>query len=513
MSSINRNNIDSPVAIEFAENLYSFRKFEPIYEFIVQPKTPDEKALAAIEAKLIDANQKFMAREYQAAVTSYQEAQALIYSQLNPRFPPGRFVDFLYPQGPKIFDSLLSLSLEYMNVLPVQSPVDFVRPRVPLDATAVGSAAGIEKLGLQSKMLAGASALDTISDLQLAKRMREAGNTKAADFFANRARNTDPNAFQIFEQPTAPTGGPNPAAGTVGNLTQPSGLNLASLEFAPVRRAVFTPPVRTDLPKNATVERTLGLMVNNKTFTFTWNAGDAPPIDQLKTSIYAARVQTKTLADLLSIVRLAPSVAIDLPHSYSYEIPLGLAECYHALGDWTRAETYYFQTASYQFLNPAIEAPYLWLRLAMLYLDWGNTLFRVGDAPSALPIYSRVIQPNGTVPNTTLYSTASLASGANVAKQVIQNLGHVTALAVNPAIAAAIVEVNQQILKINGGLDYWGFWAPTIPIYSFEYLQSVAINFAQLAIETNGRDQSVEHAAPNPCRHLGPIVIKDRHNR
>jgi hypothetical protein len=40
----------------------------------------------------------------------------------------------------------------------------------------------------------------------------------------------------------------------------------------------------------------------------------------------------------------------------------------------------------------------------------------------------------------------------------------------------------QQIVKIQNGLDFWGHWRNTVPIWTFDYLQSVATNFAQLAI-------------------------------
>src|SRR5262249_19322792 len=55
-------------------------------------------------------------------------------------------------------------------------------------------------------------------------------------------------------------------------------------------------------------------------------------------------------------------------------------------------------------------------------------------------------------------------------------------LAVNPVIGALIVEIQAQILKIQNGLDFWGHRTNSVPIWTFEYLQSVAINFTQLAI-------------------------------
>jgi hypothetical protein len=163
-------------------------------------------------------------------------------------------------------------------------------------------------------------------------------------------------------------------------------------------------------------------------------------------------------------------------------IPLALAECYHALGDYTDAETQYLQAASYQYLNTTVEAPFLWARLATLYLDWGDALFRQGDAAGALPIYSRVINPDDSQPSSVLYTTASLQPGAAIAEQVLANLASITTLNLDPDIMSVIAAVRGQLAKISGGLDFWGFWTATVPIWTFDYLQGVAVNFAQLAV-------------------------------
>ena len=129
--------------------------------------------------------------------------------------------------------------------------------------------------------------------------------------------------------------------------------------------------------------------------------------------------------------------ALDLPHIYFYVIPLGLAECHHALGDYAAAETKYLEAAGYQYLNAAVEAPYLWSRLATLYLDWGNSFFRDDDAASALPYYERVIMSDDSVPAATLYQLAALKPGADVARVVLSALDHVSDINVDPAIATS----------------------------------------------------------------------------
>jgi hypothetical protein len=471
-------------ALKFAENYYSFRKYDTLYYKLVQPKTPDETALAAIEAKLVSANNLFAARQYQAAIDAYHEAQGLIYAQLDTSFQIGKYQAFPYPMAPGLFDSVLSLGVEYMNVITLQGPLSTVRPRVALDANQIAQARVMDQTGLAATQFTAPAANDTLADFQLSARLKAAGNNTASDFFLNRAKATDANTFQLLQK-TAEVTPAAPATPTARIAPQTlANFSVAANRFntLEVNTLLVT---RAQPPAAGAADRTVGLLLDDKPATFAWKAGDAPPLQQIKASVYTSRVQSTNLIDLYRPVVHPSDLAINLPHDYYYVIPLALAECFHALGDWTKAEASYFQAAAYQFLNAQIEAPYLFQRLTSLYLDWGNSLFRNGQPADALPIYSRVVMPNGSVPGSTLYSTVSLAPGANAAKLVIPKLGDLNALAalnVNPALASLIVEVWQQLTKIAGGLDFWGFWAPSVPIYTFDYLQSVAINFAQLAM-------------------------------
>ena len=124
------------------------------------------------------------------------------------------------------------------------------------------------------------------------------------------------------------------------------------------------------------------------------------------------------------------------PHDYYYVIPLALAECYQALGDYATAETYYLQAAGYACLNSTTEAPYVWIELANLYLDWGNSLFKAGEPTGELPIYSNVLTPGYTAPTSSLYTLPGLKPAWTVAQQAIASLSTVTTLNVNPQIAA-----------------------------------------------------------------------------
>jgi hypothetical protein len=50
------------------------------------PRTPDQSAIADIDDKLAMAHNQYVARQYWNAIQSYQDAQALIYAQLDAGF-------------------------------------------------------------------------------------------------------------------------------------------------------------------------------------------------------------------------------------------------------------------------------------------------------------------------------------------------------------------------------------------------------------------------------------------
>jgi hypothetical protein len=503
-------------AIRFAENVYSFRATERLFDSAVSRTTPGRAALADIEAKLVTANNEFLARRYLEAITAYNQAAALIYGQINPRFPPEIKVQYeRLPQRAELFDAFLSVGLEWMNVGLINETSGGVRPRVQVNADLFGDATKFDQLGIVSTRLSNPKTAGAVADYEYSQTLAEAGNPKAAQFFQARAKEADANAVNVLDKalapapvaPVQPPGlferilrnagliGTNANTNGRGTAVTPNTLNTTSDGVLNGNRLVSaTTAARTDsqatavmrnastLPPEFTTERSFGTLVDAQPLSFRWNAGDAPPLAQVRREYYEARVVSQSFIIGGRATVVPSDLALDLPHLYFYIIPLGLAECYHALGDFARAESLYFRAASYQFLNAAAEAPYVWQRLATLYLDWGNSFFRDDQPEEALPIYSRVITLDAAVPASTLYTTVSLKPGADAARLVIANLDNVLTLTGNPQISAVVVEVWQQVLKIKGGLDYWGFWTNSVPIWTFDYLQNAASNFTQLAI-------------------------------
>jgi len=490
------------MAAKFVENYYSVRSSTSLIDSAIVGGSPETATLASIEATLASANAAFLARQYQTAIDEYQSAAGQIYGLIDPSFLTPGGSGFNLPTSPALFPSLLSAAAEYLNVLPVNTPTPAPRSRVPIDPNLLAATALVDQTGIVSSQLSSPKAVGALSDWQLAKNYTAQGMTQAAAFYQQRAKAADPDLVGVLGQlpataappGTAPAEVAAPKAGGSGPTTT-SAIPVSSIAEPIISKTptIIDHPVipvtaKVPLPPPLIQTRSASTLVAGKLAQFSWAAGSGPPTEPITSSLYAARVTLTALPDVLLAPQQPADVALALPHDYYYVIPLALAECYQALGEYATAETYYLQAAGYAYLNATIEVPYVWIGLANLYLDWGNSLFKGGDPASALPVYSKVLTPDMKPPSSSLYTLPGLKPAWTVAQQVIASLSTVTTLNVNPQIAAVIVDVQQQLIKISAGLDFWGVWAPAVPIWTFDYLQQVAINFAQLAISA---EQSV----------------------
>jgi hypothetical protein len=472
----------------FLENVYSFR-FD-VSRLLVRPAGASQAQLEAITQALDRANSLYNQRRYQDAIAAYQAVGDLVYALLVPGWPIG-VSPIPRPLDPRLFTPLLSASAEWLNVVG-PDPVDpAVRGRIAPDPAVIGPSAAFAELGIRTAQLASPTSRSAAADLLLAQRFAAQGNTAAASFFLQRSVATDAMAASSLFA-TA-----HPAAALHTAALAPAGVEATHTTPAAPAGPAAVPAITVEmltapdlvLKPAATSDRTVGIVVQEKPVQFAWKGGDAPPVQAVADQYYGARMHASSLVDLVPVVASASDVALNLPHIYYYVVPLGLAECYHALGDYEAAQGAYLQTAGYQFLNPTIEAPFLWQRLASLYLDWGNTLFKADQPTAALPIYQNVMNPDGSAPASTLYTLANLKPGADAARTALQNMAAIiadpsktAALGLNPITTGILLDIHQQLVKIAAGLDFWGHWHSTVPIWTFDYLQSMAINFAQLAI-------------------------------
>jgi hypothetical protein len=451
---------------------YSFRKIKAVIDVV----TPDNRTLAAIEQLLVTAGEAYRTRHYQDAIDLYQQARSMIWSQLFPL----TVLDERRAWTTDLRRGLMSYSVEWLNVLPIEQPTAGVRPREAVDINA-GPVLGLTSPNVDAK------SSGAVADLNLAASLEARGNTGSAKFFRERARTIAPVLIRDIEAAGAPQPGPPRLTAELPLERRSAALRstAAARRFDTLAGRALDLPLAIEVPPRLTVaQRSYRVQVGDNVQQIDWAAGDVLAVDRLERRVYDARKALRVLPDALIEPKRPADLAVGLAHAWYYETPLALAECYHAMGNWSSAESWYLRAAAYQYINAAVEAPYLWTRLATLYLDWGNSLFRADDPAAALPVYINVLTANDQVPASALYTLPGLTPGADAARNVIANLTNLAAITASPAISSVIFDVQAQLAKISGGLDFWGHWTQNVPIWTFDYLHSVAVNLCQLAVST-----------------------------
>lgn len=474
------------------ELIYSFNPV--IHQIDWVHVSPELAPLTAIQAKLAQAAANANARRYQEAIEAYQSAHRMILGHLTAKKQAP--IATKAPQiSQELFMPLLSASAEWLNVLPVVQPDPGVRSRMDFDHSLLEGAVAGAATGLFSEELATEASMGALADLQQAVVMENAGNAAAASFFRNRAQTTDATTFTRYVEGMALEEGATTrvTAADIGPLSALSRFTTvqdaslagvaANYTEALAQSAQLTTPV--DI---SNAGRSLTMLVGQESRTLSWQPQSGPPLDQIITSVYEARRDFLDIVDLVSLTPALGAAALHLPHSCYYVIPLGLAECYRGLGDYANAEKNYLNAADYEYLNHAIEAPFVWLRLAETYVLWGNDLYLADEAALARQQYEKVLDTSQATTSRGVFSTG-LAAGADAARAVIGNLealldgsSEASALGVNPAIVATVLEAHENLVRIDAGLDYWGHSTTTVPIWSYDHLHDLAVRFTQLAI-------------------------------
>ncbi|KGC50015.1 Tc toxin subunit A-related protein [Burkholderia pseudomallei] len=480
---------------------YSFIDRPPVNPRAIGTSSADAALLAQIDALLASAAASFKARAYDAALDDYFACESLIYSHLDAQWNPdlgGRLRSRL-PRDAALFDSLLSATSQWLNVLPVPAPASPVRPATPPPAQALAGVAALRGAGLAPVSPNPAATAQALSDMQLASLYTSQGNSAASSVAVTRAKAVDAAVVGAFSPPQMPNPSALPAANpnaapstTPGFHPAPGVMPPRGIDLAPAALTPLKIQPMPKLPIALLAQKQVGLLTGSGAQTavkaIQWAASGAPDIASIKTILYAPHASAAALPDALTNANSLWERSVLLPHDYFYTIPLAIAHCYQALGDYANAETYYLQAAGYAYLNTATEGPYIWVALAQLYRAWGDSLYLQGDRAGATNAYGKVVTPGSpAAPATALYQLAGLATAAKRATALLPQLatlaqtgtGGVTADDV--AIATVLLEVYAKLVQIGAGLDYWGNYAAAVPIWSFSYLQQVAINFAQLA--------------------------------
>lgn len=234
-----------------------------------------------------------------------------------------------------------------------------------------------------------------------------------------------------------------------------------------------------------TTTKSLGLLFGEKVMQFEWNAGAAAPTAAIIDATYMARVTSTNWLEIIQPFYVITDFAAQLPRLYYYVIPVALGDCYHAIGEYQKAETEYFKAANYQYINVNAEVPALWRKLAENVLAWGDALYKDEEYQDALNIYRKVLEVPGGAEvvwaGSPLHTHAALKLVGDTVKAMLENYATAGAGTLNPLLAAVVLEIRARLLQLNGGLDFLGIPTNMIPIWSFEYLQNVARYFAQQA--------------------------------
>jgi hypothetical protein len=188
------------VDLRTAAELYSFRNVERVVTAGTSGGSPSAAGLAAIEAKLNSANALFAARRHQEALRDYRATGSLVFRQL---MPSGPRVGIKLPIDPQLFENLLSMWVEWLNVLPIIQPASGLAPRDPVDPVALAIEAKYEQVGLRSTDITAAGA-GAIADLQTAQALETVGNVQAAEFYLARAREDAAGRPSSRSLPVAP---------------------------------------------------------------------------------------------------------------------------------------------------------------------------------------------------------------------------------------------------------------------------------------------------------------------
>lgn len=202
---------------------------------------------------------------------------------------------------------------------------------------------------------------------------------------------------------------------------------------------------------------------------------------------YSTLQKTNDVGLLMGYLQVPTVMIAYLTHVYSWVIPMAVGDCLAALGSYEGAEREYLSTLNYPFLNEVVETVNLWLRLAELYLDWGDQLYRqarndVSEFGKAREKYENVLRLDNTIDgNSPLYRSPKFVKMKERVNGAIQRMFVNRARSDdNPRVLMALRRARHQIFKIDNELNFIGLGVH-IPPFSFEHLQNLARYFAQHA--------------------------------
>jgi tetratricopeptide (TPR) repeat protein len=176
--------------------------------------------------------------------------------------------------------------------------------------------------------------------------------------------------------------------GTASALQRPMGAEGLGLLLGPPTDREPWLSVSPGLATTAGAEH-LGVFAGDRTVRVKLQ-GDAAA--NLAAQIYEPRIHAPSLQELSTFETIETNFLAYLPHTYGFTLPLSLGDCYVELGELDQAIPWYEKARDYRFLNKAIEAPVVWLKLANAFLRWGDLLFESGQKEEAKARYEQIVR-------------------------------------------------------------------------------------------------------------------------
>lgn len=199
--------------------------------------------------------------------------------------------------------------------------------------------------------------------------------------------------------------------------------------------------------------------------------------------------ETADLGLLHGWTRAPTHVIAYLTHIALWVVPVAMGDCHAALGDHAAAEREYHSCLDYPYLNEVVEVVTLWIRLAELYLAWGDRLYRlarndVSRFAAAREKYEQVVLSDDRIEGgSPLYAHDRFAGMRERATRIIAEAFAAEGRTDdNPRIALALASARMQIRKIDARLNFIGVGVH-VPPFSFEHMQTVARHFAYHAAQ------------------------------
>ncbi|MDD7942026.1 hypothetical protein PHK61_26775 [Actinomycetospora lutea] len=543
-----------PEPTYFVENRYSYvfdaRALLATAHFEVA--SPESAFERSVQAELVAAHRLLMERKHGAALTKYQQIRGLIAATIVPRLPPwiGTTLEWTKVNRAELLDPLIARSAEMLVKTPVSEaafPPRLLGGDIQVSDAALRPFAGVAQMGLTDRDLAVGSLLDQAGvavgarefDGALALLQRAAETTRdralagaiihdvgvLLERSGDRPRavetlNQSARMFAGLEQPEAQVDVLTTLAGTLnrGGSTDAAAQVLKEVDGLRAEHNLFDIAVsaragaRDD--RSATAVRLLSTDAfatrrSPKQFAMVDVAGSvhAVVLDRQAARNVGAFYDTLSTTNDVSLlmgylVNHTTTVAY-LTHVCFWVLPMAIGDCQAALGSYAEAEKEYLSTLDYKYLNRAVESVNLWLRLAELYLDWGDRIYRqarnvVADFAPARDRYELVMLLDNTLDGASpLYASPLFGTmRARVEAAVGAMFLGGAPVTENPRVTSILARARVQLTKIDSGLNYLGM-SLTLPPFSFEHLQVTARYFAQHAAQVESTFIQFQSSAEN----------------